>query len=139
MESAPTLVEVVRILQAAPLRRAHLANEATVRRVLTTALRAAFVNVGHEYFVGGYWGMRADIDIGNGHIGVEVKLADTLQSAANVQRLFGQAVYYSRRCYADQLIVLVAGTTAASRRPEMQEVAAFLKSLGVTYVCITTP
>ena len=46
-----------------------------------------------EYNVGGYWGMRCDVDLFDGKIGIELKVAEQLKKSANVERLIGQAVY----------------------------------------------
>jgi hypothetical protein len=53
-------------------------------------------------------GLRSDINIREGNIGIELKLATALyNSAANVQRLFGQAIYYKQRRYGEKVLVII--------------------------------
>jgi hypothetical protein len=83
---------------------------------------------------GGYLGLKIDIDLGNGRVGVEVKLAESLLKAAEAHRLIGQAVYYQKRRYQDNLIVAVVGRSGDLEAPMLKELGSFLESIGVVYV-----
>ena len=87
-----------------------------------------------EYNVGGYWGMRCDIDLFDGKIGIELKVAEQLKKSANVERLIGQTVYYAKRKYGKgNLIVLVVG-----KRNEydasMKEIETIVTELGANFL-----
>lgn len=87
-----------------------------------------------EYNVGGYWGMRCDIDLFDGKIGIELKVAEQLKKSTQVERLIGQAVYYSRRKYEDSnLIVLVVGKKK-EYDASMKEIEAIITDLGVNFI-----
>ena len=87
-----------------------------------------------EYNVGGYWGMRCDIDLFDGKIGIELKVAEQLKKSANVERLIGQTIYYTKRKYGKgNLIVLVVG-----KRKEydasMKEIETIVTELGANFI-----
>lgn len=70
-------------------------------------------NVTQQYSVGGFLSLKCDIDLFDKKCcGIELKLAKQLKNkAAEMQRVIGQVVYYSRRCYQENgLILLVVGT-----------------------------
>lgn len=105
---------------------------------IQSVLSSHFEDVAFEYNVGGYFGSRIDLDIGNGKVGVEVKLANALFEAAGAHRLIGQAVYYQRRRYRDNLIVAVVGTEEDLRDPRLRETRSFLADLGISCVAMPT-
>ena len=87
-----------------------------------------------EYNVGGYWGMRCDVDLFDGKIGIELKVAEQLKKSAQVERLIGQTVYYTKRKYGKgNLIVLVVG-----KRKEydasMKEIETIVTELGANFI-----
>lgn len=88
-------------------------------------------NVHRQYNVGGFLALRTDIDLFNGQIGIELKIAQN-SSAQEMQRLIGQAVYYDRRVYLGKLIVLVVGK--AEINATIAEMGRFLEELGVTFI-----
>jgi hypothetical protein len=50
------------------------------------------------------------LDLGDGQVGIELKLANQLSnSSSNIERLLGQVLYYSKRTYKENLIVIVVG------------------------------
>lgn len=70
-------------------------------------------NVTQQYSVGGFLSLKCDIDLFDRKCcGIELKLAKQLKNSATaMQRVIGQIVYYSRRCYQENgLILLVVGT-----------------------------
>lgn len=91
-----------------------------------------------QYNIGGYLGLKIDIDIGNGKVGVEVKLADSLlDSATEIQRLIGQAVYYHKKRYMGNLIVAVVGRREDLDHPKLKETYWFLEDFDIT--CVRIP
>ncbi len=64
--------------------------------------------VHRQYNIQGFLGLKCDLDIGDGQVGIELKLANQL-STTNIERLLGQVLYYSKRTYKENLIVLVVG------------------------------
>ncbi len=102
-------------------------------------LGVGFKDVHSQYNVSGYLGLTIDIDIGNGKVGVEVKLGDSLsESAGAVQRLIGQAIYYQRKQYKGNLIVAVVGRRDELDQPKLRETFSFLESLGIACVGVET-
>lgn len=70
-------------------------------------------NVTQQYSVGGFLSLKCDIDLFDKKCcGIELKLSKQLKNSATaMQRVIGQVVYYSRRCYQESgLILLVVGT-----------------------------
>jgi hypothetical protein len=88
-------------------------------------------NVHRQYVVGGFLALKTDLDLFNGRIGIELKVASSLD-AAEMQRLIGQAVYYDRRVYKGSLIVLVAGSGKITA--PIAELGAFIQELGARFV-----
>lgn len=90
-------------------------------------------NVNTEFSVGGHWGMKSDIDLFHGKIGIELKVAEQLKSASNVERLVGQVVYYMKKQYNNNFIVLVAGKPK-EYDASMQELEEIINSLGAKFI-----
>lgn len=90
-------------------------------------------NVNTEFSVGGHWGMKCDLDLFHGKIGIELKVAEQLKSASNVERLIGQVVYYMKKKYGNNLIVVVAGK-AQEYDASMQELEEIINSLGAKFI-----
>ena len=90
-------------------------------------------NVNTEFSVGGHWGMKCDLDLFHGKIGIELKVAEQLKSAANVERLIGQVVYYMKKQYGNNFIVLVVGKTK-EYDASMQELAEIINGIGAKFI-----
>ena len=70
-------------------------------------------HVAQQYSVGGFLSLKCDIYLLDRKCcGIELKLAKQLKNSATaMQRVIGQVVYYSRRCYNNSgLILLIVGT-----------------------------
>ncbi|MBR2450720.1 MAG: hypothetical protein IKB40_04440 [Paludibacteraceae bacterium] len=110
--------------------------EGKIQKCIFKYLQSVYgnVNVKTEYSVGGYWGMRSDIDLFNGQVGIELKVAEQLLNATHVERLIGQVVYYTKRRYTtNNLIVLVVGREKEYGAP-MKEIETIIESLGCTFL-----
>ena len=90
-------------------------------------------HVNTEFSVGGHWGMKCDIDLFHGKIGIELKVAEQLKSASNVERLMGQVVYYMKKQYGSNFIVFVAGKPK-EYDASMQEIEGIINSLGARFI-----
>lgn len=88
-------------------------------------------NVQRQYNIGGFLGLKTDIDLYNGLIGIELKLYNKLDSSG-LQRLIGQVIYYTKRAYKDQFIVFISGDTNADAK--LKEIQNFLKELNVLFL-----
>lgn len=88
-------------------------------------------NVHRQYGVGGFLALKTDLDLFNGRVGIELKVANSLD-AAEMQRLIGQAVYYDRRVYKGCLIVLVVGSGKITA--PLAELGAFIQELGAKFI-----
>lgn len=87
-------------------------------------------HIHRQYNIGGFLGLKSDLDFFNGQMGVELKVGNL--SAAVMQRLVGQTVYYGRRVYGPKLIVLVAGKGNISAT--LAELGEFVEELGATFI-----
>ena len=99
------------ILPTTILRSTTYVGETKEKRVQNNLLaqlkeRYGQSNVNTEFSVGGHWGMKCDLDLFHGKIGIELKVAEQLKSASNVERLIGQVVYYMKKQYGNNLIVI---------------------------------
>lgn len=109
--------------------------EKRVQNNLLTQLKEIYgqSNVNTEFSVGGHWGMKCDLDLFHGKIGIELKVAEQLKSAANVERLIGQVVYYMKKQYGNNFIVLVVGKTK-EYDASMQELADIINGIGAKFI-----
>lgn len=111
--------------------------EREVENVIAKQLREQYgeMNVHRQYSVGGFLGLKCDIDLFDSKCcGIELKLAKQLSDNSSAkERLIGQAIYYSKRCYQDKLIVLVVGTRK-EYDTSLKEAQDFLDELGVYFI-----
>ena len=111
--------------------------EQEVETIITKQLREQYgeLNVHRQYSVGGFLGLKCDIDLFDSKCcGIELKLAKQLSvSSSAKERLIGQAVYYSKRCYQNKLIILIIGTKK-EYNTSLKEVQNFLEELGVYFI-----
>jgi hypothetical protein len=109
------------------IKKSQYTTEKNVENVIAKQMCNNFF-VHQQYNIGGFLGLKCDLDINNGSIGIELKLAKELQSASNIERLFGQVVYYKHRCYKENLIVLIVGKNMSNA---LLECSNLLSELGV--------
>ncbi|MCB9230095.1 MAG: hypothetical protein H6581_00405 [Bacteroidia bacterium] len=88
-------------------------------------------NIHRQFNIGGFLGLKSDIDVGNGKVGLELKIADNL-NATEMQRVIGQVTYYKRRFYQDNLILLIAGKTEISST--LNELVSFINDLEISVI-----
>lgn len=126
------------ILPTTILRSTTYVGETKEKRVQNNLLaqlkeRYGQSNVNTEFSVGGHWGMKCDLDLFHGKIGIELKVAEQLKSASNVERLIGQVVYYMKKQYGNNLIVFIAGKPK-EYDASMQELEEIINSLGAKFI-----
>jgi len=101
--------EVFEKLDNLQIRRAQYTDEKKVEKIIFDQLDILYKDKVHrQYNIQGFLGLKCDLDIGDGQVGIELKLANQL-STTNIERLLGQVLYYSKRTYKDNLIVIVVG------------------------------
>jgi len=92
-----------------------------------------------QYSVGGNLGLKVDVDV-NESVGIEIKLAKQIESStANMMRLFGQAVYYSRRKYGkENMLVLIVGNEKYKNSERFKELFKYLEKEDISYYYLKT-
>lgn len=83
----PTKEGVLSVLEELRVPKRKAKEEYHAQDEIAAELQRHFGDVAFEYNVGGYFGHKIDLDIGNGNVGVEVKLADALFRAPEAHRL----------------------------------------------------
>jgi len=121
------------VLENLVIPKKRLIAEVDFEKFVMTQLSQIFgkERVHRQYSVGGFLALKTDIDVGNGQVGIELKIADKL-SATDMQRLIGQIVYYKKRFYHNNLLLFIASkSTINSTVNELKE---FVEELGVTVI-----
>lgn len=117
------------------IRKTQYTTEKNVENVIAKQLKEEFgdYSVHQQYNIGGFLGLKCDLDMFDGSIGIELKLAKDLSSASNIERLFGQVIYYNHRCYSGKLITLVVGTKKEYTKT-LKEVEDLINELDITFI-----
>jgi hypothetical protein len=123
---------VVNAINSLEIKKTLYVNEKKVEDFICAELDKEIGKAHQQYNIGGYLGLRIDIDMGDGQVGIELKLAKELNTT-NIERLFGQVIYYSKRVYKDRLIVVIVGTDKEYTNV-VKEVEKFINELGVRFV-----
>jgi hypothetical protein len=129
--------DVLSKLKELEIKKVQYTSEKKVEGVIVKYLNDSIGRAHSQYNIGGYLGLKVDIDLGDGQVGIELKLAKELVgNATNIERLFGQVVYYSKRKYKDKLVVLVVGNESENTQV-VKEIEKFITELGVFFHYIT--
>jgi len=117
----------------------QIKSERTVENLVVEHLKKGFKRVHSQYSVGGNLGLKVDVDI-NESVGIEIKLAKQIESStANMMRLFGQAVYYSRRKYGkENMLVLIVGNEKYKNSERFKELFKYLEAEEISYYYLKT-
>jgi hypothetical protein len=101
--------EVYEKLDNLQVKKAQYTDEKKVEKIIFDQLDILYKDKVHrQYNIQGYLGLKIDIDIADGQVGIELKLANQLNTTS-IERLLGQVLYYSKRNYKENLIVIVVG------------------------------
>lgn len=125
---------VVKIIKNLIIPKRRISTELTLESFVAEQLTLIFgkENVYRQYNVGGFLALKIDIDLGNGLVGIELKIVDNL-NATDMQRLIGQLVYYKNRFYnKNNIILFIAGKAAIDGKTK--ELLSFVENLGGIHV-----
>jgi hypothetical protein len=101
--------EVFESLENLQVKKTQYSDEKKVEKIIFDQLDVLYKDKVHrQYNIQGFYGLKIDLDIGDGQVGIELKLASQL-STTSVERLLGQVLFYSKRTYKENLIVIVVG------------------------------
>jgi hypothetical protein len=135
--SSVDLSDVITDIEECNIYSRNFPSEKECEQTILKHLRAksGYNNVHQQYSVGGNLALKIDLDIDE-RIGVEIKLADQLiDNASNAQRLLGQVLYYSKRKYQYNVIVLVIGASKLQNDPLIKELASLIENdLNLTFL-----
>lgn len=127
---------VKRVLENLIVPRRRISKEKDFEKFVHERLSKVFgkERVHRQYSVGGFLALKSDIDVGNGQVGIELKVADNL-SATDMQRLIGQVVYYKRRFYNNNLILFIVSKSTIN--PTIKELKDFVEELDINVTFVT--
>ena len=130
---------VVRSLSRLKITPYQIKSERTVEGLVVDHLKKKYKRVHSQYSVGGNLGLKVDVDV-NESVGIEIKLAKQIESStANMMRLFGQAVYYSRRKYGkENMFVLIVGNEKYMNSERFKELFKYLEKEDISYYYLKT-
>lgn len=128
-----SLENVISVLENLIVLKRRLGAESDFEKFTADQLMYIFgkEKVARQYSVGGFLALKTDIDVGNGQVGIELKIADHL-SATDMQRLIGQVLYYKKRFYNNNLLVFLASRSSISSH--IKELKDFVEELGVKVI-----
>lgn len=107
--TAITGEEVFEKLENLQVKKVQYTDEKKVEKIIYDQLDVIYKDKVHrQYNIQGFLGLKCDLDIGDGQVGIELKLANQL-TTTTIERLLGQVLYYSKRTYKENLIVIVVG------------------------------
>lgn len=112
--------------------------EKSIQNQLKKHLQKTFVHIIDEYGVEGANATKIDFDIGNGMVGLELKIAKSIFKTSNLHRLAGQMEDYIDNKYdEDNLIVAVFGEKShTAERAMLKKVSDKVEEKGAEYVYI---
>jgi hypothetical protein len=97
-------------------------------------LKEKFHTVERQFYLGGAKALKIDLDIGNGRIGVELKLASKLVDSAEKHRFIGQMLdYTSKRYKPENFILVVAGSREIRDEVSLREIRGFVQQKSKFY------
>jgi len=133
MELTMTKDDLIAILENLVIPKRKLTTEQDLEKFISDQLAAIFgkEKVHRQYSVGGFLALKTDIDVGNGQVGIEIKLSEKL-TATDMQRMIGQVVYYKKRYYNENLIAFLVSRQMMNAT--ISELKEFMEELGVTVV-----
>jgi hypothetical protein len=127
---------VFETLENFKIKKVDYTDEKNIQKVVSDYLDKHFTNKVHrEYNVGGFLGLKIDIDINDGKVGVEIKILKNLNSSS-YERLLGQAIYYKKRKYDERLIILIVGTNSEYKEnvQKIKELSDIIEDLDVKFL-----
>lgn len=123
--------EMERIFNQIPIQT--IRNESEIEQMLAPHLGKYFAKVSTQYPIGGGKNSRerVDIDVGDGQVGIEIKLARLLRKSNERNRLLGQIELYKERKYKNNnLLVLIVGEADLESEANILELKKILQNKG---------
>ncbi|MCU0445552.1 MAG: hypothetical protein MUE85_11605 [Microscillaceae bacterium] len=123
--------EMTKIFASHPLQTVR--NESEIEQLLAPRLGKYFAKVSTQYPIGGIKNARerVDIDVGDGQVGIEIKLARLLRKSNERNRLLGQIELYKERKYKNNnLLVLIVGEADLETEENILELKKILQNKG---------
>ncbi len=128
---------VIDFLIKIELPKKTLSSERELENFLFKKLSAKFPKIDRQKGLDSSNGMKIDIDLGHGEIGIEIKLAEQLVGNASKRKeAIGQLVQY-RKMYETDLILIVGGKKTEGLSPLLREVQENTKSVGARYIFLS--
>jgi hypothetical protein len=84
-------------------------------------------SIHREYNIGGMLASKIDIDVNEGQVGIELKMVRAIGSAEHIYKFMGQVLYYSRRLYNNNTIIIICGNKKQINRPIIRELKKFFE------------
>lgn len=131
-----TIDNVIAKIRELTIPKRKVKTEKDAENEIGDCLSEFFRAVMSQYNLGGYLGLKIDLDIDNGKVGIETKLASSLldKNTSEIFRMIGQGVYYQRKRYGDNFVIAVAGTESDLDYPVIREALSFLSSINIKWV-----
>lgn len=137
--AAATVEDVRKLLAALALTDFTVRDERDAAADIGEHLRRTFRDIHEQFHVGGYFGHTIDFDLGDGSVGLEIKLASSvLGGSSEAYRLLGQCLYYDRRRYRGCLVVAIVGSPSQRASAPFAELESILSSQGVSVVFVAS-
>ncbi len=137
----PTVANVIKYLRRIPAQRYITDDwsESEVEQFFAKQLKKKFAKVATQSLIGGtqYARERIDIDLNNGRLGIEIKLAGMLRKSNERNRLLGQIDLYLARKYSpNALLVLIVGSKKSLAHDHIKEIQQIIEYKKVTCHCV---
>ena len=128
----PTFENIELKLSQLKLSRRSINSEKDAETKILNYLMDYFPNVMKQYNIGGYLALKIDIDIDNGKFGVEIKLSESFfKKSSEIFRMIGQSVFYKKRKYGENYLLVIAGPQNDYTEPLITESLAFVNDTGI--------
>lgn len=129
--------DVVDFLNTIELPKKAITSEKELENFLFKKLSEKFPKIDRQKGLDSSNGMKIDIDLGHGEIGIEIKLSQQLTGNSSKRKeAIGQLVQY-RKTYETDLILVVGGKKTEVQSPLLREVQEGAKSVGARYIFIS--
>jgi len=132
----PSIKDVICVLDKVRTpKRAYYKSEKAMESAIAKQLIEIYgkQNVQRQCPVGGFLSLKCDIDLFDSKCcGIELKLAKSL-NATTMQRVIGQVMYYSRRRYKDNGLILLVIGTSSELDPALNELKSLIEEFPNVY------
>lgn len=129
---------IIRILKRIWIIKSKLPEykESVIETYLAKRLSKYFKQIETQKSIGGRKGAREkiDIDINQGKVGIELKLAKSLKNSNERNRLLGQLDLYLTRKYSEKnLLLVIVGEVSEENTVLMEELKTIIKQKRITF------